>query len=154
MTNVRFCLTIRFFENGVCCTADLFFKKSSIFWDIMPCSPLKVNLLFGGACPFIFRLCLPPAFTLVSCSVPSLTSKMEATCSPRTLVDFQQTTQRYVPEDRTLHNHQCENTKSYFVITCLIRIFIESAVRVYAYWYISVTLLYCVFRYTILATEK
>jgi hypothetical protein len=24
--------------------------KSSIFWDIMPCSPLKVNRRFGGTC--------------------------------------------------------------------------------------------------------
>jgi hypothetical protein len=27
--------------------------------------------------------------------------------------DFQQTTRRYVPEDRTLRNHRCENLKSY-----------------------------------------
>jgi hypothetical protein len=24
--------------------------KSSIFWDLMPCSPLKVNRRFGGTC--------------------------------------------------------------------------------------------------------
>jgi hypothetical protein len=24
--------------------------KSSIFWDITPCSPLKVNWCFGGTC--------------------------------------------------------------------------------------------------------
>jgi hypothetical protein len=28
-------------------------------------------------------------------------------------IDFQGTTRRYVPEDRTLHNHRCENLKSY-----------------------------------------
>jgi hypothetical protein len=28
-------------------------------------------------------------------------------------VDFQQTTQRYIPEDSTLHNHCCENLKSH-----------------------------------------
>jgi hypothetical protein len=39
--------------------------KSSIFWDIMLCSPLKV------------RLCLPLAFTLVSCLAYSLTLKMK-----------------------------------------------------------------------------
>jgi hypothetical protein len=27
------------------------------------------------------------------------------------LVDFHQTTRRYIPEDRTLHNHRCENLK-------------------------------------------
>jgi hypothetical protein len=26
--------------------------KRSIFWDIMPCSPLKVNRIFGGTCRF------------------------------------------------------------------------------------------------------
>jgi hypothetical protein len=30
-----------------------------------------------------------------------------------TSVDFQRTTRRYIPEDRTLHNHRCENLKSY-----------------------------------------
>jgi hypothetical protein len=43
---------------------------------------------------------------------------MEATCSPETSDDFQQTTRRYIPEDSTFHNHRCENLKSY-VRTCL-----------------------------------
>jgi hypothetical protein len=43
--------------------------------------------------------------TLVSCSPYSLTLKMEAICSSETLVDFQQTTFHYIPEDNTLHNH-------------------------------------------------
>jgi hypothetical protein len=59
--------------------------KSTIFWDIMPRS-----------------LCLPPAFTLASCSS---TLKMETICSSETSVDFQQTTWRYIPEDSTLHLH-------------------------------------------------
>jgi hypothetical protein len=37
--------------------------KSTIFWDITPYSPLKVNRRFGGTC----RL-QPPAVMLVSCS--------------------------------------------------------------------------------------
>jgi hypothetical protein len=40
-------------------------------------------------------------------------SKMEATCSSETSVDFQQTTRRYSPEDRTHHNHRCENLTTY-----------------------------------------
>jgi hypothetical protein len=39
--------------------------------------------------------------------------QMEATCSSETSVDFRQTTQRYIPEGRSLHNHHCENLKSY-----------------------------------------
>jgi hypothetical protein len=40
---------------------------------------------------------------------------MEAVCSPETSVDFYRTTRRYIPEDCTLHNHRCENLKSYMV---------------------------------------
>jgi hypothetical protein len=35
---------------------------------------------------------------------------MDATCSSKTLVDFEGTTSRYIPKDRTLHNHRCEQT--------------------------------------------
>jgi hypothetical protein len=38
---------------------------------------------------------------------------MEATCSSEASVDFQRTTRLYIPEDLTLHNHRCENLKSY-----------------------------------------
>jgi hypothetical protein len=43
-------------------------------------------------------------------------SSMLTTCSSETSVDFQRTTRRYIPEDRTLHNHRCENIRSYTVI--------------------------------------
>jgi hypothetical protein len=56
----------------------IFFTKSSILWDITQCSPLKVKRRFGGTKslpssgsknkPSRNQLCLPPAFTLVSCS--------------------------------------------------------------------------------------
>jgi hypothetical protein len=59
----------------------------TIFWDITPCSALKVNR----------------PFTLVSCSAHSSTLKMETICSSETSVDFQQNTRRYIPEDRTLY---------------------------------------------------
>jgi hypothetical protein len=48
--------------------------------------------------------CLPPAFTLVSCSAYFLTLKMEAICSSEMSDDTQRTTRRYIPEDGTLHN--------------------------------------------------
>jgi hypothetical protein len=44
---------------------------------------------------------LATCFTLVSCMTYSLTLKMQGTCSSETLVDFQQTTLCYIPEDRT-----------------------------------------------------
>jgi hypothetical protein len=42
--NLKSCVTVRF---EVLTAA---FVKSSIFWDITPCSPLKVNRRFGGTC--------------------------------------------------------------------------------------------------------
>jgi hypothetical protein len=62
--------------------------KSSIFWGITPCSSSKVNDM---------KLCLPPAFALVSCSACSSTLKMEAKYSSEKLVDFQRITQNYNP---------------------------------------------------------
>jgi hypothetical protein len=39
----------------------------------------------------------------------------QAELSSEKSVDFQRTTRRYVPEDRTLHNHRRENLKSYIL---------------------------------------
>jgi hypothetical protein len=86
--------------------------KSTIFWDITQCNALKVNRCFGGIYRFHLQgwginraknqiekdLCLPPAFTLVSCSVNSSTTKMETIYSSETSVGFQRTTWRYIPE--------------------------------------------------------
>jgi hypothetical protein len=69
--------------------------KISIFWDITPCRPLKVNRRFWGTC----RLHL----YVESCLAYSLTLKTEAMCSSETSADFQRTTRRYIPEGRTLH---------------------------------------------------
>jgi hypothetical protein len=41
---------------------------------------------------------------------------MKATCSSETSVGTQRTAQRYITEDGTLHNHRCENLKSYLHI--------------------------------------
>jgi hypothetical protein len=49
---------------------------------------------------------------------------MMETYSSETLVDFQRTTLCYIPEDRAVHNHCCENLKSYKLNT--IRCKIES----------------------------
>jgi hypothetical protein len=40
---------------------------------------------------------------------------MEAICTSETSVDPQLTTLRYIPEVDTLHNHRCENLKSYLI---------------------------------------
>jgi hypothetical protein len=54
-----------------------------------------------------------PCFMLASYLSYSSTLKMEATSSSETSVEFQGTTRRYIPEDRKLHSHGCENLNSY-----------------------------------------
>jgi hypothetical protein len=75
--------------------------KSTIFWDITPCCPLKVNRRFGGT----YRL-FSACFHAGSCSAYSSTLKMEAICSSETSVEFQPTTWRYIPEESTLRTLQ------------------------------------------------
>jgi hypothetical protein len=58
-------------------------KSNTVFWDML------------------IELCLPPAFTVVSCSGYYSVPKMEAMCSSETSVGFQRTTLRYIPEDST-----------------------------------------------------
>jgi hypothetical protein len=56
---------------------------------------------------------LHTCFMPVSCMANSSTLKMEEKCSSKMSVDFQRITRPYIPEDRTLHIHRCENLKSY-----------------------------------------
>jgi hypothetical protein len=72
--------------------------KSSVFWDITPFSPLKVNRRSGGTC----RLHSQGRRIMISCSAYSSTPRIEAKSSSETSVDFQRTTRRYIPEDSAL----------------------------------------------------
>jgi hypothetical protein len=67
--------------------------KSSNFWDITLCSPMKVNRRFRGIC----------LFHLPDRSI----SQSRNWCESRWQVE-----QCYVSEDRTLHNYLCENFTS------------------------------------------
>jgi hypothetical protein len=100
-----------------------------IFWDITPCSPLKVNRRFGE--PYHLHLQsrrISPArnqresrWKTQPYSVSYLTLKMEVICSSETSLDFQRTTRLHIPEDRTLHNHRCENLNSSILSSHLIQ---------------------------------
>jgi hypothetical protein len=74
----------------------------------MACSPVKINPNFRNDIPHTRFL-----FTYSS------TLKMEATISSEMSLDFQRTIWRYIAEDTriTLHNHSCENLKSYNIKT-------------------------------------
>jgi hypothetical protein len=107
--------------------------KSPIFWDITPCSPLKVNRRFGEKRRLhlqgrrvsqkinLSEALLATCLTLLYRLTYSSTVKMEAICSSETSVDFQRTTRRYIPEDRTLHvtYSQITVTVNFFFITTL-----------------------------------
>jgi hypothetical protein len=67
--------------------------KSTIFWDITLCSPLRVNRCFGRT------YCLHLQARKINWA--------------RNQIDSQRSTLRYIPEDGTLHNHRCENLKFY-----------------------------------------
>jgi hypothetical protein len=95
--------------------------KSTLFWDVTPCSPLKVSRRFGVTHHFHLqgrrisrarnqreRWQAEPEhiFTVVSYSAYS-TVKMEAICSSETPVDFQRTIRRCIPEDSILQDRLC-----------------------------------------------
>jgi hypothetical protein len=94
-------------------------------WELRPTVPFPSCFLYNPKFPASQLLGLPPAFTLISWSAYS-TLKMEAICFFETSVEFQRTTgyYTYIPEDSTLHNHRCENLKSYMFFSL-------SAKRVY-----------------------
>jgi hypothetical protein len=71
----------------------------------------------------------------------SSTLKTEATCSSETSVDFHRTTQRYIPEHVTLHNHRCEYLKSYLLIFAFSDIRNSNFAKAYCTLYTSETLI-------------
>jgi hypothetical protein len=76
----------------------------------MQCSLVKVSWSFGGT----HHLHLAACFMIVACFNYSLILKMDPTFSSKMSVDFHQTTQCYIPENRTLPSHHCKNLKSNF----------------------------------------
>jgi hypothetical protein len=102
-------------------------------WDITPCSPLKVNRHFGGTCRLHLqgrkisrtrkqRESKRKTVLLANCFHARVLVRL--ILQPWrwrryvsvTSVDFQRTTQCYIPEDSSLHNHQCRNLKYYKLI--------------------------------------
>jgi hypothetical protein len=90
--------------------------KSTIFWDITPCSPLSTDVSEKHRLHFQGRKKTSPArnqqssaFHLLLCSFLSRLTfpilKMEEICSAETPVDTQRTTRRYIPEDGTLQKN-------------------------------------------------
>jgi hypothetical protein len=74
---------------------------NSILWDKTLCNPLKVNRHFGGTCHFHLH------FRRI---------RQERHVQQEISVDFQRTTRSYIPENKTLHTHRCENLKYYIYV--------------------------------------
>jgi hypothetical protein len=90
-----------------------------------PCSPLKINRCFGGTYHFhlqgrkisqVKNQREAGSKQRSSYLAYSSTLKMEVTCSCERSFAFQRTIRHYIPEDRTLPNHRCENLKSYMSV--------------------------------------
>jgi hypothetical protein len=58
--------------------------KSSVFWDITPCNPVKAHICFLLHARFLLGL--------------FFSHEDGTSCSSETPVDFKQTTRRYIPE--------------------------------------------------------
>jgi hypothetical protein len=82
-----------------------------------------ISLLCQNGLPFSLFLLVrsrlltrcPPSYIRTTFFLPSAYSStliMEAARFSETSVDSVRTTWSYIPEDRTLHNHRCENFKS------------------------------------------
>jgi hypothetical protein len=107
-----------FFE-GVCLTLILWGEvliliglNSSVFWDITSCNPFKVSRRFGVTCRYLEgrRIC--------QARHQREAGSKHSSASSETSIDFQLTIRRYIPKDRTLHNHRCENLKPHVI--CLV----------------------------------
>jgi hypothetical protein len=80
--------------------------KSSVFWAITPCSPVKVNQTFGATYRIHFQ-----GWTEVRRQYEA--DNKQSSSSSETSVDFHRTTLCHIPQDRILDNHRCENLRSY-----------------------------------------
>jgi hypothetical protein len=76
-------------------------SPEEFFWNITPCSPLKVNRRFEGISRLHAAL-LATYFMPASCLAHYSILKTEATCYSETSVDFRRTIRSYIPENRAL----------------------------------------------------
>jgi hypothetical protein len=108
--------TEHYFDTGRLCLRH-FIRKCHPYLYVNP--SVNVTPELGLDTSKLARVLLPTCFTLVSCLTYS-TLKMEANFhSKRRLT--QQATQRYVPEDKTVHNHRCENFQSYTITVNILK---------------------------------
>jgi hypothetical protein len=85
-----------------------------VYHCVVRCNSTDVSKKYVASIVRVEAL-LATSFILFSCFAYFSTIKTEATYSSETSFDLQRTTRRYIPVDRILHNHRCENFKSYII---------------------------------------
>jgi hypothetical protein len=90
-------------------------RSNTIFWHVTPFRLVELYWRIREKyCLYLQGRKISQKVHYACCFLAySLTLKMEAICSSEMSVAIQQTTRRFFPEDDTLHNHRCENLKSY-----------------------------------------
>jgi hypothetical protein len=73
--------------------------------DMTPCSPLKSQWTFRKNKPSKKHVASRVCLTVVSCLIYSSTPKIEEICSSEKSVNFNRSTRRHFPEDRTLQGY-------------------------------------------------
>jgi hypothetical protein len=95
--------------------------KGSIFWDIAPCNPLKVNRRFGGICRLSLhgrriRKARNQRLLHAGILLRLLFSPEDGGDMLPPNVGFLSLEYMHcILSDRIIHNHLCENLKSYVV---------------------------------------
>jgi hypothetical protein len=84
---------------------------SSVFWDITPFSPFKINRCFGVTCR-LHPHGLKMSRGTNSFSAHSSTLKMDGTCSSEKSVDFKLTKRHYTSEDIIFQLLACQKNYS------------------------------------------
>jgi hypothetical protein len=117
--------TASVFQRSKSISQILFSNSFSLWWDVTPCSLLKVNRRFGGKCRLHLQGRIQEHYVsfevLTAMSTKSMlfvgsayysTLKTEAVPSSEMWVNFYRTTQRHISENNILNSHHLENLKS------------------------------------------
>jgi hypothetical protein len=103
-------------------------KRKSLRLKLEKCNFRLWNVIFCGICREVLRISMNISKENISSifrteewskqetSLKQVSSRGLLTCSFKTIVEIQRNTRCYIPEDRILHNHRCENLKSHVIL--------------------------------------
>jgi hypothetical protein len=118
------------------------FKISTSNWDVGIYGHVRAKIWILTTAECIWRVQSSRMWRRVvvwkSTDVPE--EQVASACSSETSVDFQQTTWRYIPQDRTLHIQRCENLHIFLFIThlCFWRKPLQKEIRCFAWMLLAI----------------